>query len=720
MVNKNVAHQLKYYKERLMNNHKQKSVLIFIFFIFFEVVLLPQGPSGTRGFDFVVIVDQSGSMSGTLGAASDRLGVRNDMVKRTFQLLAKDGALKNVTHRFGVISFGDDVRIDLPLSQINRTNIETLQQRLNSSLGNESMGSTHFLRAFAAAQRMFDKEPLAEPGKRAILLITDGAPYVEGIQISSYVRELREMVEVAFPHPDYQLHVVALNDPSSNYWEQYGDFWRNLSHNNAFKLKGDKEEIFRELNKVIGDIIGTSPEHISKDKYDNVVIPPYLESVVFDIFRVDPGVEVNIFPPDNREQPISGQDKNVMVVKVGSTIEAVAVKHPKPGIWEIRKPHQEDRVDVYIQKFFPRGKLLYPSPDEPIRQFEKIPLKYRVEDENQKPIEELPGYPLTLELSLVKPDGKTRVQMGMKKSTQPNEKSVFVTSGEIGCDAAGIYKAEVVIATKDIKNRQVTLFRDQYSRFQVRAAHLIEGKLLSPEPLENISLFDTLLFVPKSLVFTFKFTDEEGNSLNLPAFLGNSTQNILNMYAVTGDEEKVVPMTFSYREDGLLTAKPGGLQNPGKYHLKFRPNNAVVPSYYTVKLTPEDFFFKRGLTLLHWFQVIGLAAVLLFLAGVFGYTSYLNLRFPLKGTLYIDRLGDRPLAEYPLMGKRHKLQLKEFPNETMIKKIILEAVRDKRGGITVIKVIGNKKEVFLEDRTLHDRGTAILNKVPYVLRYRVK
>jgi hypothetical protein len=720
----------------------QKAVWVIFFLLLFKITLTSQGEPAARGFDFVVIVDQSGSMSGTRGPASDGFGVRNDMVKRTFELLAKDGVINNVTHRFGVVSFGDDIRIDLPLSLITPATVEKLRRRLDSSISNESMGFTNFLAAFTAVKNMFTHGPIADPKKRVILLITDGAPYVEGIQIATYTRELEELVESRFPDDDYTVYVIALNDPSSNYWDRYGAFWKKLSSNHAIKLKEDREEIFRTLHRVINDILGTPSQHIPPDMYDNVVIPPYLESVVFDIFRVNPGVEVDIFSPDQPDQPLSPGSENVTFVNVGNTIKAVAVTNPKAGIWRIRKSDENARVDVYSQRFFPRGRLIQPNTDEPIRQYEKVAAIYCVEDGNHNPIEELPGYPLTLELSLLKPDG-TRSQMGMQKSPLPTEKSIFKTTGEIMCDLPGTYKTEVLIATKDLKNKQVTLFRDQWSKFQVRAAKLIEGKLLSPEPLENIPPFKALIFIPNRLQFKFKFVDSEGDPVNLPAFFGGTKPDIITAYEVEGNGEKIVPMKLTPFQNGILIGQPGGNTNLGNHHLRFRPNNSIVPVHYTVKINPAELLFKRNLTFIHWIQLILLVGIVLAVVVFLGYHFYVNLRFPLKGTLYIDRLGDKPLAEYSFTGRRHSLKMKEFPNETMIKKIVIQSVREKREGIKIVKVIGYKKEdkkkmankkrgntmnnvignktdVFLEDRILRDRGTASLNKVPYVLRYRVK
>lgn len=724
-----------------MKANNQKAVWMFFFIILLNMMLISQGGSTARGFDFVVIVDQSGSMSGVSGPASDGLGVRNDMVKRTFELLAKDGVLNNVTHRFAVVSFGDYIRIDLPLSAITPASVDRLRQRLESSISRKSLGFTHFLPAFTAVRNMFAHGPIAEPKKRIVLLITDGAPYVEGIKIASYQKKLRELVASSFPYDDYIFHVIALNDPSGNYWDLYGSFWKKLSNNHAVKLKKDREEIFRTLHKVVNDILGTPAQHIPPDMYDNVVIPPYLESVVFDIFRDNPQVEVQIFPADHPDKPLSSESQHVSFVRVGRTIKSVTVTNPKPGIWKISKSHENAQVDVYFQRFFPRGILLHPNPEVAVRQFEKLVVKYCVEDGDHNPIEELPGYPLTLELSLVKPDG-ARMQMEMKKSPDPSEKekSVFKTTGEIVCDLPGTYKTEVVIGTKDLSNKPVTLFRDQWSKFQVEGANLIEGKLITPKPLENIPPFKALVFTPNPLRFKFKFVDQKGEEVNLPALLGGKDKNILNTYVVKENEEKIIPMEIQLDEAQMI-GDPKGLNDTGKYHLKFRPNNVIVPSRFTVRITPNDLFFNRNLTLFHWLQFIVMGFLLLLLVAFLGYQFYVNWRFPLKGKLYIDRFGDKSLAEFPLTRRRHCLKLKQFPNETMIKKITLKALRakkggikvikvigykkdkqarDKKGGITVNKVIGNKTEVFLEDRTLRDGGTASLNKVPYVLRYRLK
>jgi uncharacterized protein YegL len=697
-----------------MKANNQKAVWVFFLIILLKITLISQGGSISRGFDFVVIVDQSGSMSGTRGPASDGLGVRNDMVKRAFELLATDGVLNKVTHRFGVISFGSEVRVDLPLSAITQITVDSLRERLNRNLSDISMGNTHFTPAFETARRMFAAGPKSDKGKRIILLITDGAPYVEGMNKSSYRKNLEELIQSNFPYPDYRIHVVALNDPSSNYWEEYRDFWKELSNNQARKLEGDKEHIFSALHELIDDILLIS----SKKVINNPVIPPYLESVVFSIFRVDPEVEVMIFSAARPDRALDSQDEGVSFLDVGRTIRIASIKNPAPGLWRIEKSHEKASVDIYMQRFFPRGKLLHPDPEKPVKQFEKVFVKYRVENGHNQPIEELPGYPLTLELTLVKPNG-SKVQIAMEKSSHPSEKSVFRTSEAVECDLKGEYQTEVLIATRNIKNQQVTLFRDQWSRFQVEGAKLIKCTLLNPKPFENIPLFENLILIPKSIDLKFKFIDEDGDTLNLPAFFRGLEKDILTIYAVKGNQEQVVPTKFEHRGKGILAGGLSNLRTTGTHRLRFRVNYAVVPPNHTVTITPDELFFTRNLTLLHWLQVVMAGLLVCLVLAFLGYKLLINLRFPLKGRLCIDRLGKRTVVEYSLAQKRHRLVLKKFPNETMIKKMVIRSKRDKSGGI-IVTVIGEKRKVFLKDRILYDRSTATLKGVPYVLRFRLK
>lgn len=309
--------------------------------------------------------------------------------------------------------------------------------------------------------------------------------------------------------------------------------------------------------------------------------------------------------------------------------------------------------------------------------------------------------------------------MEMKKSSDSSEKSVFITGEALECDLKGDYKTEILIGTRDIKNHQVTLFRDQWSGFQVEGANLIKCNLLHPKPFENIPLFENLILIPKHIYFTFKFIDEDGDTLNLPAFFRGSEKDILTIYAMKGNREQVVPAKFEHGDKGILVGSLDDLRSSGTHRLRFHVNPAAVPPNHTVRIIPDQLSLTRSLTLLHWLQIVMAGLLLCLVIGFVGYKFFVNLRFPLKGRLCIDRLGKRTVVEYSLAQKRHRLILKEFPNETTIKKMVIRAKRDKSGGI-IVTVIGEKRKVLLKDRTLYDRSTATLKGVPYVLKFRLK
>ncbi|MCI0471870.1 MAG: VWA domain-containing protein, partial [Candidatus Aminicenantes bacterium] len=374
-----------------MSYRKRKIIAMLCFMASLAVALTAQGTTGAGGFDFIVIVDQSGSMSGFAGKPSDKLGVRNDMVKRAFDLVAQNGRLNTKIHRFGVISFGSTIRIDLPLSRITSNTIDSLRERLNQSLIDKNLVYTDFLSAFKAAQNMFLSPPQAEKGNRVILLITDGAPYVDGFYIYKYKDDLKRFIAASFPHPDYKLHVVALNDPASNYWDDYREFWKDLSHNQARKLENNEKEIFNALQEEVNKILGSTPGELV---IDNPVLPPYLESVVFDIFRIDPVVTVRIYPANNPKEALFPKAPDVIFVDVGRTIQTITVKKPHPGLWRIEKSDKDAQVNIYMQRILIHGTLLKPNSKLPIKLLEKIMFKYLVEDDDHKLLQEIPGYPL--------------------------------------------------------------------------------------------------------------------------------------------------------------------------------------------------------------------------------------------------------------------------------------------------------------------------------------
>ncbi len=696
----------------LHRNRRRLTPSLLLVITALGLIPTPEVFADPGGLDLVVLVDQSGSMLGHgIPVKNDPYNVRNLMVTFTLDLMAKNAVLNQVTHRLGVISFGTTVRVDLPLSELSTDNIEKLRDSVKTIPAKESLEYTNFLAAFQAAAKMFASLPQRSERRRAIILITDGAPYVDEIPIHEYTKELRRFAAAHFPHPEYQILVVALNNPTSDYWDRYRGLWRDVSHNQARKLEGDENDIFAALHEVVTELVQTRVIPVVEEE---IVIPPYLESMVFDIFSVDPGVRVGIYSPEDPNTPLTPDSDGVEVVSIGEIIKTFTVRRPTPGLWMVRKSDSQARVDVFNQQFFPRGELVQPAPQE-LRQYETVSVAYRVVDGTGQPIRELAGYPLKLELSLVKPDD-SRLRLDMERAPELGE-AVFRTVGETECDLPGRYRAEVLVATKDLNDQQVTVFQDGWSGFVVRAALRLECRIEAPRAGERLPLYGPVVFWPRPVATRFAFVDENEQPVNLAAILSGSPSELVELSLVRGNGELAPAVELRDLGGGILEGEIDGWLRPGEYRLRPRADRALVPEQYGVRFEPQEVPFSRHLTWLHWAQLVFLAAVVLSVVSVTGYHVWMNLLAPLRGTLYIDRLGSGQVAEYALNRRRqHRMTLKELPLETQLARIIVRARRGRPA--IIVTAINTKKKVLLKERTLIDRGQTMLKGIPYILKYR--
>lgn len=156
--------------------------------------------------DVIFLVDQSNSMQG-----NDPTDQREYAVEGLIDLLV-DLALDQCPgsfHRIGVISFGTNVSVVLPFSNIAPVDLnerQQLREQLKQNIEADSMGATNTWDAFREADRMFDNvgsAPASDvPRKRVIILITDGFPGVGWIPgQGSYLdnsRALKQLVNSLF------------------------------------------------------------------------------------------------------------------------------------------------------------------------------------------------------------------------------------------------------------------------------------------------------------------------------------------------------------------------------------------------------------------------------------------------------------------------------------------------------------------------------------------
>ena len=403
-----------------------------------------------EGLDLVVLLDSSASMG-----RGRQVGPL--LLRMAVELLARNAAANRIDHRLAVISFGTAARVELPFANVNGD----LARRVEG-LAIRNLGDTNVLAAFAAADALIQQLAPDPRRRRAVLLLTDGIPYVRGTDMKSYRDALLHFADMHFRRAGIAVDVVLLT-PGALRDEA---FWRSLA-THAEPAGATPDRVLAAAHGAITRLAGTRVvESTSKsgDGVDILVIPPYLDVVVFDVFRGARNAEVKIFPPAATE-PVSDGTNGVQSFRVGQVLSTLVVPRPPPGEWIIRRSHSKARVRVLSQQFFPRGTLMIPRPGETMRQFDRVGLVYRITDNDGESLRELPGYELSVDVVLLKPDG-TSTPVPTRRDARTTFNALHVTE----CELAGRYWTDVRISTVDAHGRRLEVFRDRWSGFTVSVA----------------------------------------------------------------------------------------------------------------------------------------------------------------------------------------------------------------------------------------------------------
>lgn len=397
------------------------------------------------GLDLVVLLDCSKSMAG-----HPRGEVL--LLRLTADMLARNAASNRLDHRLAVIRFGSAATVDLPF-----TSVRDVGRRIEV-LGYEDRGETDVLGALEKAEQLFLATPRRPERRRAIVLLTDGVPYVRGRDMGAYRASLSSFVASTGVPID-----VLLTDADAQ------AFWRGLARVTLASRTPDR--LLAAAHGVIARLAGTQTAESVPAKtgpaVDTLFVPPYLDLVVFDIFRPSAAAAVEVFPPGSTT-PIRAGAGGIEAVPLGDVLTTLAVPRPAAGEWTIRKSRGEARVRILSQQFFPRGTLLHPSPNESPRKCDRIPLVYRVVDGSGRPFEELRNYTLALEVKLARPGG-TSTTIAMERDLAADT-GRFRSVDDVSCDLAGRYWTDVRITTLEPSGRQLEVFRDRWSGFSVMPA----------------------------------------------------------------------------------------------------------------------------------------------------------------------------------------------------------------------------------------------------------
>ncbi len=417
------------------------------------LLLMSTAASAAPGLDLALLIDRSTSMA-------HRSGNQDVLLRMTLDLLARSAEANRVDHRIAVISFGSAARIDVPFTSVagDQSNLRRSLARLHY----EDLGDTNVLEAFVLADRLFRALPADRGRRRAIVLLTDGIPYVRGVNPATYQTNLRTFVTSHLAGQEITIDVLLLDSRKTAMWSELA---------RVAPAGSAPDQLLPTAHGVIARLAGTRTVESAPAKrnpaIDTLVVPPYLEVIVFDIFRASRTAAVEIFPPGST-RPIQGGVDGIMSLPVGDVLATLVVPRPAAGEWTIRKSRPDARVRVLSQQFLPRGVLLHPAETETLRRCDGVPLAYRVLDGRGEPLRELREYALSLDVTVARPGG------GSSSVTMIREPVLgaggFRSVHDPVCPLPGRYWTDVRVTAVDAAGHRLEVFRDRWSGFSVGAA----------------------------------------------------------------------------------------------------------------------------------------------------------------------------------------------------------------------------------------------------------
>lgn len=534
------------------------------------------------GLDLILLVDRSSSMSGDRHLVSLFLSM-------TAALVARNANANRVDHRIAVVGFGSAARIDSAFAS-STGDLEKLRRRIDA-LPASSLGETDVLAAFAAAKRLFDSLPRDPTRRRSIVLLTDGGIFVHAADMRAYRRRMQCFAASNFAGNDIALDVLLLENGDRATWSELAASVSTLTR--------DPAQFLRQAHRAITERVGTRTVEADLRSADSLVVPPYLETIVFDVFRGEPDAVVEIFPPASAV-PIRDGKNAVEAVRIGNVVTTYVVPRPPPGRWIIRKSHGAARVHIVSQQFFPRGVLVRPAPMEPLRQHDRVTLAYRLVDSGGAPLREIPHYTLSLEVALARPDGE-RTPVTMRPAADLGPAS-FRSEQDSDCSLPGRYWTDVKVMTVDDSGRRFDVFHDRWSGFAVSPAQRVDCR---------VSASGAIAWLPlKTEVSCF---DAAARVADLQAMTTGSPANPFRVRLWRDGLAADAALDLHPEGRGTFRGTLRGASRGGSYRLQLVADRTRLSPAYNIRFVPAAVTFTRS-RVLEWIAGAIAVAALIVLA----------------------------------------------------------------------------------------------------------
>ncbi len=521
------------------------------------------------GVDLLFMIDQSGSMMGkgaSPGIRNDPHGKRIDTIRQLEDQLVQS-AQAGYVNRLSVVEFGGRnakdaafrpqltlSRLELP-ALIPGQDSQALRDRLRNGLlpvQPRFRGDTDIAHAMAIAQQELDAFAVTPPAlgagakagkrQRIAVLITDGAPYAEGVNQNVLRAEIESWTgQLKGDGSPFKFMVFGLNDGETDYWQlSWGDFWSRVASPDpkdgeglAFLLAG-AEEAGEKVNAVLSEFI--PPSTGARAGADTYTVPAYLKGLNFTIdFGVPdlPDSAIDVRGPDGL--PLVLTDRQ-------AGFGTIALHHPQPGLYQLRSGRA--RYSARPQAIYESISLVTPTTSVP--QYSDVQFAYRLGGRGPGglfvPQTNLPA--VLFELSIDGP-GSTRRTLALQYD--PSSGNV-VSPQPQRFDALGAYTLAFTGTTTGQDGSEYVVYRRD-DRLVVDAATPVQAWFASPLADSVVGLWRGYAKVPVTVRFRHAHT---GVDIAAGDVLASAAAPTIGYAVAAGDPAAVpdtaVPLTVSGTE----------------------------------------------------------------------------------------------------------------------------------------------------------------------------
>lgn len=368
--------------------------------------------------EIVFLIDQSGSMWGSEDhpRPNDPLNLRSYGPIFASRALNIDSFLmRNVpgqnawSYSLAVINFASNARAvnfssssDFPqywvsLSPTDESSMSDINKLIEEKISSFTPGgdlgvNTNFSAAFEIAEDLYSKRDPSQGGcpRRAIILLTEGMPYVEekGFSYSTYLKDLQENVVLNyFPKEDYDIYVTGINDPDSpEYWDKTKTYWESITNDSEnlavrrSQMTYSGEQVSERINAIIQDIKQGAVKPVQVGPF---AIPPYLQEFDLVFFKSNENEVLQVTDPaGNRVEP---NGTTIQSIGLNEPIEILRVNMPQPGTWNFATSANRTDVKLNLIQIPASGILLRPSGNEALR-YQRTSIQFQLVDANGNPL----------------------------------------------------------------------------------------------------------------------------------------------------------------------------------------------------------------------------------------------------------------------------------------------------------------------------------------------